>query len=150
MKSWFRKNNEDCVILISYDPRVCVQNIEIYKSLSHKLFFKNLGQQLSLSLPPTSILPLQVITEPCWLPVLCSSLPRYSHPPPSRPSKSSQSRAGSLRYVVPRLAICFTRGGVYISLLLSQFAPLSPSPTVPTIPFSMFVRCGVYTYTEVS
>ena len=44
MKSWFRKNNEDCVILISYDPRVCVQNIEIYKSLSHKLFFKNLGQ----------------------------------------------------------------------------------------------------------
>ena len=35
------------------------------------------------------------------------------------------------------LAICFTHGSVYISMLLSQFVPPSFSPTVPISLFSM-------------
>ena len=37
------------------------------------------------------------------------------------------------------LAIYFIRGSVYMSMLLPQFVPLSPYPTVSTSPFSTFV-----------
>ena len=67
-----------------------------------------------LNIPPTSsypIPPLQVITEP-WVefPVLHS---KFS------------------------LAICFTYSNVYVSMLFSQFVPLSPSTTVSTSLFSV-------------
>ena len=47
-------------------------------------------------------------------------------PLPSRPSRSSQSaRLVSLDYIQQLLPSYFTHGGVYISVLLSQFIPLS-------------------------
>ena len=63
-----------------------------------------------LLLPPP-ILPLYIITEcQTGLPVLYGSF---------------------------SLAICFTRGSVYVSMLLSQFISPSPSPTASTSLFSM-------------
>ena len=73
-----------------------------------------------LSLPPTfPIPPLQVVTKHCAdLPVLCSSFP---------------------------LAIHFTFGSVYMSMLLSHFFPAYPSPSVSSSPFStsvsLFLPC---------
>ena len=69
-----------------------------------------------LSLPPTShpIPPLWVITEhQAELPALFSNFP---------------------------LAICFTHGNVYISMLLSQFTPPSLSSIV-SINLSLFLPC---------
>ena len=65
-----------------------------------------------LSLPPTlPIPPLQVVTKHrADLPVLCCCFP---------------------------LAIYFTFGSIYMSVLLSHFVPASPSPTVSSNPFSM-------------
>ena len=37
------------------------------------------------------------------------------------------------------LAICFTYGNVYVSVLLSQVIPLSPSPTVTESLFFMYI-----------
>ena len=67
-----------------------------------------------LSLPPTlPTLPFQVVTKhQTDLPVLCSSFP---------------------------LAIYFTDGSAYMSMLLSNFFPTSPSRTVSSSPFSMSV-----------
>ena len=68
-----------------------------------------------LSLPPTlPIPPLKVVTKHrADLPVLCSSFP---------------------------LAIHFTSGNVYMSMLLSHFVPASPSPDpVSSSPFSTSV-----------
>ena len=64
-----------------------------------------------LSLPPTlPIPPLQVVIKHrADLPVLCSSFP---------------------------LAIYFTFGSVYMSVLLSHYVPASPPPTVSSSPFS--------------
>ena len=66
-----------------------------------------------LRLPPiVPIPPLQVVTKhQADLPVLCSCF---------------------------SLAICFTFGSVYMSMLLSHFVPASPShPTMSSSPFSM-------------
>ena len=57
---------------------------------------------------------------------------------PSCPSRLSQSTGlSSLSHGKFPLAICFTYSNVYVSMLLSQFIPLSPSPTVSTSLFSM-------------
>ena len=64
-----------------------------------------------LSLPPLRIPALSIITEhQAGLSVLHSSFP---------------------------LAVRFRHNGVYLSMLPSQFVPPSPSPTVPTRPFSV-------------
>ena len=70
-----------------------------------------------LSLPPTlPIPPLYVITKHrVDLPVLCSSFP---------------------------IAIHFTFGRVYMSMLLSHFVPASPSPAVSSSPFSTSLLCS--------
>ena len=76
---------------------------------------------LPLELPSLPTLPAEVITEQrAELPMLCS---RFS------------------------LAICFTHGSVYMSILVSQFIPLSPSPPPrPTCRFStsasLFLPCN--------
>ena len=73
-----------------------------------------------LNLPPTLLIPsLWVVTKHrADLPVLCSSFP---------------------------LAIHFTFGSVYTSVLLSHFVPASPSPSVPSSLFStsasLFLPC---------
>ena len=68
---------------------------------------------LPLEPPIPPIPPTQVITEhQAELPVLYSRFP---------------------------LAICFTHGSVSMSILISQFIPPTPSPTVSTCPFSMSV-----------
>ena len=57
------------------------------------------------------------------------------HPPSSHPSRSSQStRLGSLcpSYSKCPLAIYFTYGKAYVSMLLSPYIPPCPSPTVST------------------
>ena len=86
----------------------------------------------------------------CWfLPYVNINQPQvyiYPFPPksPSHPillSRLSQSTGlSSLHHTVHRelcvvelpLAICFTCGNVYVSLLFSQFVPPCPSPTVAT------------------
>ena len=70
-----------------------------------------------LSHPPLLIPALSVVTEhAAGLPVLHSSFP---------------------------LAVCFRHNGAYVSMLLSQLVPPSPSPTVSTRPFSLspFLLC---------
>ena len=60
-----------------------------------------------------------------------------SHPiHPSRLSQSTGSELPVLQTNFP-LVIYFTHGNGYVSMLLSQFVPPSPSPTVPTSLFSM-------------
>ena len=51
-------------------------------------------------------------------------------PSPSHPSRLSQSSGSELpaSYSEFPLAVYFTHGGVYVSVLLSQFVPPSPSP----------------------
>ena len=55
------------------------------------------------------------------------------------PLEISQSTGlGSLCYISSfPLTICFTRGNVYVSMLLPQFVPSAPSPAVSTNLFSM-------------
>ena len=62
------------------------------------------------------------------------------HPQPTHhPSRVSESaRLGSLCYSHFPLALCFTHGRVYISVLLFQFIPLS-FPSVSTV-FSLHLR----------
>ena len=60
-----------------------------------------------------------------------------SHPiHPSRLSQSTGSELPGLQSNFP-LVIYFTPGNGNVSILLSQFVPPSPSPTVPTSLFSM-------------
>ena len=62
-----------------------------------------------------------------------------SHPPRSHPSRPSQSsKLGSVCRVHGSfpLAVCFTRGSVYMSVLLSQLVPPSlplPTPMSPSL-----------------
>ena len=78
-----------------------------------------------------------------WISYRCTYVPSLLTsllpPTPSHPSRLSQRTWFELptSYSKFPLAICFTYGNVYVSMLLSQFIPLSPSPTVPTSLFSM-------------
>ena len=60
-------------------------------------------------------------------------------PIPSHPSKLSQSTGFELTVPCSKfpLAIYFTYGNVYVSILLSQFIPPSPAPSVSTSLFSI-------------
>ena len=66
---------------------------------------------------------------------------RTSLPPPTPPHPSSLSQ--SARFKLPGsynkfpLALCFTDGNVYVSVLLFKFVPSSPSHTVFTSLFSV-------------
>ena len=43
------------------------------------------------------------------------------------------------------LVICFTYGNVHVSMLLSQFTPPSPSPTVSTVcSLCLCLQCGIF------
>ena len=49
--------------------------------------------------------------------------------PPSHPSRSTEHRVElPVLYSMFPLAICFMHGSVYMSILISQFVPRSPSP----------------------
>ena len=63
----------------------------------------------------------------------------FLYNPPIPPPRSSQSTNAELpvSYSSFTLAIYFTHGSVYMSVLVSQFIPTSPSYPVPTSPFSM-------------
>ena len=63
----------------------------------------------------------------------------FLYNPPIPPPRSSQSTNAELPvpYSSFTLAIYFTHGSVYMSVLVSQFIPTSPSYPVPTSPFSM-------------
>ena len=67
---------------------------------------------------------VSVIHSPSW-----ASLP----PTPPQAITERQPESSVLHGSFP-LASCFTHGRVYVSMLLSQFVPPSPSPTVSTIP----------------
>ena len=71
------------------------------------------------------------MSPPSW-----TSLPP---PTPSHPSRLSQSPRPELpaSYGKFPLAVYFTYGNVYVSMLLSQFVPPSPSSAVSTSLFSM-------------
>ena len=73
------------------------------------------------------------ISPPSWSPL--------PPPTPSHPSRLSQSPGFGFPDLYSKLplAICFTYGKVYVSMLLSQFVPPSPSPTIFTSLFSMSV-----------
>ena len=68
------------------------------------------------------------------------SLSPTSHPIPllSR-VREHQVRAPVCHTANPHWLSVFTRGDVYVSVLLFEFIPLSPPPTVPTSLFSMSV-----------
>ena len=60
--------------------------------------------------------------------------PPSLRPPPPHPTLLGHHQALSWApYAVQQLPTCATHGGVYISMLLSQFTPPSPSPTCPHI-----------------
>ena len=65
-----------------------------------------------------------------------SELPSQPHIPPLE--VPTEPQAPSVSQKRPR-AVCFTDGGVYMSVLLSQLVPFSPSPAVCTGLFSMSV-----------
>ena len=68
------------------------------------------------------------ISPPSWA---------FLSPPPSCPFWLSQSaRLSSLLYSSSPLVIYFTQQCVHMSMLLSQFVPLSPASAVSTRPFS--------------
>ena len=69
------------------------------------------------------------ISLPSW-----ASLP-YPHPTPLGHHRVSGWLPVLYSNISP--AICFTHGSVYMSMLLSPFVPLSPSPTVSTSPFHL-------------
>ena len=58
------------------------------------------------------------------------------HPISSRDENDSQSSTEEVYSKFP-LAVYFTYGNTYVSRLLSQFIPLSPSPAVSTSLFSI-------------
>ena len=67
-------------------------------------------------------------------------LPSHHPSPPSGPSRSvvTEHRAElPVLYRMFPLAIYFMHDSVYMSILISQFVPPSPSPPVSTCPFSM-------------
>ena len=59
------------------------------------------------------------------------------HSPPCQHSRSSQGT--KLSFLCFPLTICFTHGGVYMSMLFSQFIPPSHFPTVSASLFSTSV-----------
>ena len=75
---------------------------------------------------------------------MCACLPSllsFASPPLPHLSRLSQSsRLGSLCYISFPLASYFTHDSVYMSILLSQLIPPSPSPTVsPIIYYYYFI-----------
>ena len=62
-----------------------------------------------------------------------------SHPPHPTPVVLTKHQADlPVLYSSFPLAICFTHGNVYMSMLLSQFVPPSPSPYAPAVSTSLF------------
>ena len=61
------------------------------------------------------------------------SLPRCAPPPPHPTLLGHHQALSWAPCAVQQLPICATHGGVYISVLLSQFTPPSPSPPCPQI-----------------
>ena len=77
-----------------------------------------------------------------WTHCMCMYIPssQASLLPPSHPSRSSQStKLSPLVYSSFPLAICFTLGSVYMSVLLSKFFPPSRSHAVSTCLLSTLV-----------
>ena len=76
-----------------------------------------------------------------WISYMYTYIPSLLDLPPHSPSYPSRSseRGAELPvfYSMFPLAIYFTHGSVYMSILISQFVPPSPSPPVSTCPFSM-------------
>ena len=66
-----------------------------------------------------------------------------SLPPPPHPNPlgchTVQGLSSLCHTANPHWLSVFTRGDVYVSVLLFEFIPLSPPPTVPTSLFSMSV-----------
>ena len=62
-------------------------------------------------------------------------------PTPSLAFRLSQSPGFGLPALHSKfaLALCFAYGNLHVSMLLSQFIPLSPSPTAPTSVFSVCI-----------
>ena len=81
-----------------------------------------------------------------WISHKYSYIPSLLKAPPPQPSRSSQHQA-ELPVLDSRspLAVCFTHGNGYTSMLLSQFSSPSASPAVSTRPFStsasLFLPC---------
>ena len=71
------------------------------------------------------------MSPPSWTPLPYTSL--------SQPSRLSQWVELAVSHSKFPLTICFTYGNVYVSMLFSQFVPLSPSSILPTSVFSMSV-----------
>ena len=92
----------------------------------------------------------QLLTSPHYLYVMIlSDFTPHPIQPPSIITEHP-ARLPALHRSFP-LAVCFIHDGVYMSVLLSQFVPPPPSPTVPTCPFSLsaspLLACGwVYQY----
>jgi len=65
-------------------------------------------------------------------------------PPESHPSRLSNSTGFEFpeSYGKSPLANSFTYGNIYVSMLLSQFVPPSPSPTVSTSLFCLHFHCS--------
>ena len=88
------------------------------------------------------------ISLPSW-----ASLP-YPHPTPLGHHRVSGWLPVLYSNISP--AICFTHGSVYMSMLLSPFVPLSPSPTVSTSPFHLRIlyfpanRFALYIFKSIS
>ena len=79
-----------------------------------------------------------------WISSMYTFIPSLLHLPPTQPHPTHlghhRARA-ELPVLYSRfpLAIYFTHGSVYMSFLISQFVPPSPSPAVVTCRFSMSV-----------
>ena len=107
--------------------------------------FASSGQSIGAS----ASAPVHPMNIQNWFPLGLSHLYTYISslliiPPPSHwwASRSSQStKLSSLCYTAALpLAICFTHGGVYMSVLNPQFIPSSPSPCSSCPPVSFRVE----------
>ena len=70
-------------------------------------------------------------------PSLLNTPPTSSYPIPSLQVVTEHWVEFPVLYIKFSLAICFTYSNVYVSMLFSQFVPLSPSTTVSTSLFSV-------------